>query len=57
MAEHIIEEKKIWRFVNTGFRVTHQHTQLMKIFLTQSAKVILKSRTLSHTSDTTETRV
>jgi hypothetical protein len=30
--------------------------QLMKIFLTSSAKVILKSRTLSRTSDTTETR-
>ena len=28
----------------------------MKIFLTSSAKVILKSRTLSRTSDTTETR-
>ena len=28
----------------------------MKIFLAQSAKVILKSRTLSRTSDTTETR-
>jgi hypothetical protein len=23
MAEHIVEEKKILRFVNTGFRVTH----------------------------------
>ena len=23
MAEHTIEEKKIRRFVNTGFRVTH----------------------------------
>jgi hypothetical protein len=34
MAEHIVEEKKILRFVNTGFRVTHKHTQLMKIFLT-----------------------
>jgi hypothetical protein len=28
----------------------------MKIFLTYIAKVILKSRTLSRTSDTTETR-
>jgi hypothetical protein len=28
----------------------------MKIFLASSAKVILKSRTLSRTSDTTETR-
>jgi len=56
MAEHTIEEKKIRRFVNTGFRVTHQHTRLMKIFLTSSANVILKSRTLSRTSDTTETR-
>jgi hypothetical protein len=25
MVEHIVEEKKIRRFVNTGFRVTHQH--------------------------------
>ena len=24
MAEHIVEEKKILRFVNTGFRVTHE---------------------------------
>ena len=23
MAEHIVEGKKILRFVNTGFRVTH----------------------------------
>ena len=23
MAEHIVEEKKFLRFVNTGFRVTH----------------------------------
>ena len=23
MVEHIVEEKKILRFVNTGFRVTH----------------------------------
>ena len=26
MVEHIVEEKKILRFVNTGFRVTLTHS-------------------------------
>jgi hypothetical protein len=30
MAEHIVEEKKILRFVNTGFRVAHY---VKKIFI------------------------
>jgi len=48
--------KKILRFVNS-FRVTHQHTQLTnEDLLNIKRKGDPKSRTLSRTSDTTETR-
>jgi hypothetical protein len=32
MVEHIVEEKKILRFVNTGFRVTHCKTSWQNDF-------------------------
>ena len=48
-----MDKKKILHIVNT-FRV--KHTQLMKILLTYKRKGDPQSRTLSRTSDTTETR-